>query len=80
MRVSERAVEIMPIVDKINFALRAQTPIDLQMKSKIDKGKAVNGEFTIYRRVAEDMKTAYKTERGFLKMSVIKGQLLDWSA
>lgn len=79
MRVSERAVEVMPIIDKINFALRSQTSIDLNMKNKFDKGKAVDAQFTHYRQVVADMKTAYKTEKGFLKMSIVKGQILDWS-
>ena len=29
-RIGDRAVAVMPIVDKISFASRAQVPIDLQ--------------------------------------------------
>jgi hypothetical protein len=79
MRVSDKAVEIMPIVNKINFAGRASATVDMHMSSKFTKGKALDGQFTSYRQVVNDMKTAYKTEKGFLKMSVLTGKILDWT-
>jgi hypothetical protein len=80
MRVGDRAVAIMPIVDKINFAGRAQAQVDLGMRARYDKGKAVSGEFEIYRRAVTDLKTAYKKEKGFLKMSIVTGKMFDWRA
>jgi hypothetical protein len=79
-KIGDRAVAVMPIVDKINFASRAQVPIDLQMSSKAHKGKAVDGEFVLYRRAVDDLKTSYKSEKGFLKLSILTGKILDWSA
>jgi hypothetical protein len=79
-RIGDRAVAVMPIVDKISFASRSQVPMDLQMNSKSQKGKAVDGEFVLYRRAVSDLKTSYKTEKGFLKMSILTGKILDWSA
>jgi hypothetical protein len=78
MRV--KADAIMPIIDKINFAGRSSANIDMHMVSKFQKGKAVNGEFALYRQAVSDLKSAYKTEKGFLKLSVVTGKILDWTA
>jgi hypothetical protein len=79
-RISDRAVAVMPIVDKISFASRAQVPIDIQMSNKVFKGKAVDGEFELYRKAVSDLKTSYKTEKGILKLNILTGKILDWAA
>jgi hypothetical protein len=80
MRVNERATTIMPIIDKIGFTLRNQASVDMQMVAKFDKGKAEDGYFETYRRAVSDLKSSYKTEKGFLKLSILTGQILDYSA
>jgi len=76
-----RVNQILPIIDKIDFTLRAKAVVDREMQSKFDNGKAVAGIVELLNRKSEEIKSDYfKDERGRLKYSVITGQIVDWSA